>query len=187
MKIKGKTFVVTGGGGLGRALVLALLQKEANVAMLDINESAMEETLQLAKDYKTNLSKHIVNITDKEQVFALPEKIIKIHGAVDGVINNAGIIQPFVDVKELELQVVERIMNINFYGTLYMVKAFLPFFEKRPEAHIVNISNMGGFIPFPGQTYLQRLKSSRKTTYRRFVCRIKTHQYQWLLSYFLEL
>ena len=43
-------------------------------------------------------------------------------------------------------------ININFYGTLYMTKAFLPHLLKRPIAHITNISSMGGFLPVPGQT-----------------------------------
>jgi short-subunit dehydrogenase len=81
---------------------------------------------------------------------------------VDGIINNAGIIQPFVPVNELGYDTIERIMNVNFYGTLYMIKSFLPHLLKRPEAHIANISSMGGFIPFPGQTFYGASKAAIK-------------------------
>jgi short-subunit dehydrogenase len=81
----------------------------------------------------------------------LPQAVIEAHGAVDGLINCAGIIQPFVKVNDLDYDAIERVMNVNFYGTLYMVKAFLPHLLERPEAHLVNVSSMGGFLPVPGQ------------------------------------
>jgi NAD(P)-dependent dehydrogenase (short-subunit alcohol dehydrogenase family) len=129
MKVQNKVIVVTGGGnGMGRELVLNLLSKDASVAAVDINESALRETIELAGGKKGNLSTYILNITDKEAVTALPEQVISRHGAVDGLINNAGIIQPFVRVNDLDYAAIERVMNVNFYGTLYMTKAFLPYF-----------------------------------------------------------
>jgi short-subunit dehydrogenase len=53
-------------------------------------------------------------------------------------------------------------MNVNFYGTLYMTKTFLPHLLTRPEAHIVNISSMGGFLPVPGQTIYGASKAAVK-------------------------
>jgi short-subunit dehydrogenase len=129
---------------------------------VDIDESGLQETARLAEDKKDKLSTHIVNITDRDAVTALPEQVIARHGAVDGVINNAGIIQPFVRVQELGYDAIERVMNVNFYGTLYMTKAFLPHLLKRPEAHIVNLSSMGGFLPVPGQSLYGASKAAVK-------------------------
>lgn len=70
---------------------------------------------------------------------------------IDGIINNAGIIQPFIDVNDLSWEKIEQVMNVNFYGQLYFIKALLPELLKRPEAHILNIGSMGGFLPVPGQ------------------------------------
>lgn len=163
MKVQGKVWVVTGGGsGMGRELTLLLLKRGAKVATLDINENSLAETVKLAGNLGENLSTHVLNITDKEKVHAFPEEVIKIHGGVDGIINNAGIIQPFIKVNELEYDVIERIININFYGTLYMVKAFLPHLLKRGEGHIANISSMGGFLPVPGQTFYGASKAGVK-------------------------
>jgi short-subunit dehydrogenase len=163
MKVQNKIFVVTGGGnGMGRELVLNLLSRGASVAAVDINKSFLEETAELSKDKKDKLSTHIVNITDKGSVEALPQKIILQHGAVDGLINNAGIIQPFVRLKDLDYEAIDRIMNVNFYGTLYMTKAFLPHLLTRPEAHITNISSMGGFLPVPAQTIYGASKAAVK-------------------------
>ncbi len=163
MKVQNKIIVVTGGGnGIGRALVLNLLSYGASVAAVDVNAAALEETVTLAGDKTHNLSIHVVNITEKAAVEALPAQVIAHHGAVDGLINNAGIIQPFVRLKDLDYDAIERVLNVNFYGTLFMTKMFLPHFLARPEAHIVNISSMGGFMPFPGQTVYGASKAAVK-------------------------
>ncbi|MBI9052092.1 MAG: SDR family NAD(P)-dependent oxidoreductase [Anaerolineaceae bacterium] len=163
MKVNNKVIVVTGAGnGMGREMALNLLAKGAKVAAVDINEEAMQGTVALVGDKKSNISTHIVDITDKQAVEALPEEVIAKHGAVDAIINNAGIIQPFVRVKDLPFDAVERVLNINLYGTLYMVMAFLPYLLKRPVAHIANISSMGGFLPVPGQTIYGASKAAVK-------------------------
>jgi short-subunit dehydrogenase len=53
-------------------------------------------------------------------------------------------------------------MHVNFYGTLYMTRAVLPFLMQRPEAQIVNISSMGGFLPVPGQAVYGASKAAVK-------------------------
>lgn len=163
MKVQNKTIVVTGGGnGMGRQLVLQLLNKGARVAAVDLNAQFLEETKQLAGQHAERLSLHELNISDKTSVDLLPDAVVKAHGSVDGLINNAGIIQPFVRIQNLNFEAIERVMNVNFYGSLYMIKAFLPHLLNRPEAHIVNISSMGGFLPVPGQSIYGASKAAVK-------------------------
>jgi short-subunit dehydrogenase len=162
VKAQGKVIVVTGGGsGMGRELVSQLLSRGARVAAVDINPNTLEETAQLAKSHE-QLSLHVLSITQQEAVKALPAQVLARHGAVDGLINNAGIIQPFVRVNDLDYSEIERVINVNFYGTLYLTKAFLPHLLERPEAHIVNISSMGGFLPVPGQSVYGASKAAVK-------------------------
>lgn len=163
MEVRDKVFVVTGGGnGIGRALVLNLLDKGAYVAAVDLNLKALEETASLANEQNKNLSLHVVNITDQSAVEALPDAVIKKHKQVDAIINNAGIIQPFIDVKDLDYDRIRLVMDVNFYGTIYMIKSFLPHLLKRPKAHITNISSMGGFVPVPGQSIYGASKAAVK-------------------------
>lgn len=163
MKIEGKTFFVTGGGsGMGRELTLLLLNKGARVAAADINETTLKETAALAGNLQSRLSTHAVNITDREAVFTLPAAVIQAHGAVDGIINNAGIIQPFVKINALEFKDIERVFNVNFWGMVNVTKAFLPHLLERPEAHIINTSSMGGYLPVPGQTAYGASKAAVK-------------------------
>lgn len=163
MKIADKTFVVTGGGnGIGRELVLQLLDLGARVAAVDINEKALEETSRLAGSKAERLSLHALNIADRDAVKALPASVLAAHGSVDGLVNNAGIIQHFVRFNDLLTSEIERVMKINFFGTVYLTKAFLPYLLERPEAHIVNVSSMGGFLPVPGQTMYGASKAAMK-------------------------
>lgn len=163
MKVLGKTIVVTGAGsGIGRELTLQLLRNNANVAGVDIHENALAETQQIAGVGDDKFKGFVLDISDKTKVDGLPDAVIKHFGAVDGIINNAGIIQKFIHVNDLAIDDINRVMNVNFYGTLYLTKAFLPHFLLRPEAHVVNISSMGGFIPFPGQTIYGAAKAAVK-------------------------
>lgn len=147
---------------MGREQVLLLLKKGARVAAVDLSEAALAETRKLAGENQSKLSTHLLNISDRQAVEALPEKILRAHGSIDGLINNAGIIQPFVRVNDLDYTAIDKVMQVNFYGLLYMTKSFLPHLLKRPEAHIVNISSMGGFLPVPGQTVYGASKAAVK-------------------------
>jgi len=163
MRAADKTIVVTGGGnGIGRQLTLQLLGRGARVAAIDISEAGLQETSALAGDKADRLSTHVVNITDRAAVEALPAAVIEKHGQVDGLINCAGIIQPFVPVNDLGYDAIERVMNVNFWGVVNMTKTFLPHLLKRPEAHLVNVSSMGGFMPFPGQSIYGASKAAVK-------------------------
>lgn len=163
MKVKNKVVLVTGGGsGMGRALVLHLLEKGAKVIAVDMNESALEQTTVLAEALSSNLKTVVLNITDKNAVERLSAEAKLFFGPVDAIINNAGIIQPFIKLNELDYDDIERVIKVNLYGTLYMTKAFLPRLLVRPEGHIVNISSMGGFLPVPGQTIYGATKAAVK-------------------------
>ena len=162
MKVRDKVMVVTGAGnGMGRELTLGLLARGARVAAVDIRQDSLDETARVAGAGDL-LATSVVDVTDRTSVEALPEKVIASFGAVDGLINNAGIIQPFVRVNDLDYETINRVLDVNLYGPIHMVKAFLPYLLERPEAHIANVSSMGGFLPVPGQTIYGASKAAVK-------------------------
>jgi NAD(P)-dependent dehydrogenase (short-subunit alcohol dehydrogenase family) len=162
MKVADKVLVVTGGGnGVGRAVTLEALRRGARVAAVDISQAGLDETARLAAA-GDRLSTHALDITDKAAVAALPGDVVRRFGAVDGLIHLAAIIQPFEKVKDLDDAAIERVFNVNWWGTLYLDRAFLPVLLERPEGHIVNTSSMGGFIPVPGQTIYGASKAAVK-------------------------
>lgn len=163
MQIAGKVFLLTGAGsGMGREMAHQLIAKGAKVAALDIHLPQLLETKQICSADETNFLLLEVDISNRAAVLALPDQVMAHFGHVDGIINNAGIIQPFVRVNELSFDAIERVMDVNFYGSVAVVKAFLPHLLVRPEAHIVNVSNMGGFLPVPGQSIYGASKAAIK-------------------------
>lgn len=163
MRIAGKVFLLTGAGsGMGREMAHQLIAKGAKLAALDIHLPQLLETKKICSADETNFLPLEVDISDRLAVLSLPDLVMKHFGQVDGIINNAGIIQPFVRVNELSFEAIERVMQVNFFGSVAVVKAFLPHLLDRPEAHIVNISSMGGFLPVPGQSIYGASKAAIK-------------------------
>lgn len=162
MKANGKVWVVTGGAsGIGQQLVLQLLERGGRVAAVDVNPDGLQETALIARAGE-RLSTHVVDITDRAATEALVAEVVAAHGTVDGLINNAGIIQPFVDFAALDYRDIDRILAINLMGTIHMLKSFMPLLLERPEAQIANVSSMGGFFPFPRQTMYGATKAAVK-------------------------
>jgi len=162
MKVRDKVLLITGAGsGIGREVARNVISKGARVAGIDLAPQSLEGTGALAGDTRL-FAGFVADITKRDAVEALPELVIQRFGGIDGVINNAGVIQPFRRLADLEYPAIERVLNVNLYGTLFVTKAFLPYLLKRPEAHIVNVSSMGGFVPVPGQTIYCAAKAAVK-------------------------
>lgn len=163
MQIKDKVFVVTGGGnGIGREVVLGLLRRGAKVAAVDVRAESLAETARLAGSSEPRLTSHVLDLSDRDAVMALPEEVVAAHGQVDGLLNIAGIIQQFVPFAELDWAEVEKVLNVNLWGVLHTTKAFLPLLLQQPQACVVNVSSMGGFVPVPGQTIYGASKAAVK-------------------------
>lgn len=161
MKVQGKVVVVTGAGnGMGREVVLELLRRGAKVAGLDLKPDWLTETKNLAGDNAKNFFPFEVNIADRDRVLALTAEVKSQVGEPDALVNVAGIIQPFVKINDLDFASIDRVMDVNFFGPLNLIKAFLPGLIARPEAHILNVSSMGSYAPVPGQTMYGATKAA---------------------------
>lgn len=173
MKVRNKTIIVTGGGnGMGRELTLNLLSKGARALAVDINGAALLETARLAGDKQEQLAVCTLNIADREALERFSDTTVARFGAVDGIINNAGIIQPFRKLNNLDFEMIDRIMNVDFFGMLNVTKIFLPALLSRPEAHIVNVSSMGGFLPVAGQTVYGASKAAVRILSEGLACEL---------------
>ena len=150
MELGAKVFVVTGAGsGMGRQLTIELVRRGARVAAVDMRAATLDETKALTG---SDVATFVLDVTNVDAVAALPERVINALGAVDGLINNAGIIQPFLKLDQLTVADIERVMAVNFTAPLNLIRAFLPHLKSRPEAHILNVASMGAYAPVPGQS-----------------------------------
>jgi NAD(P)-dependent dehydrogenase (short-subunit alcohol dehydrogenase family) len=162
MKLTGKVVVITGAGnGMGREMTLAAIKRGAKVYGIDISETNLTGTMDLV-EHKDSFKFEALDITDRTKVASLPEHVKQAFGHADVLINNAGIIQPFVFVNDLDFEHIDRVMNVNFNGPVNLIKVFLPILLKRPFAQIANVSSMGGYGPVPGQTVYGASKAALK-------------------------
>lgn len=152
---KESVVVVTGAAsGIGRALALRLAREGvARLAISDVNADGLEETSQLigggAQVAATVVSTHVVNVADVDQMQAFAADVVGQHGRVTHLINNAGVSLAGT-VEEVSIADIQWLMNINFWGTVYGVKLFLPVLREQPTAHIINVSSIFGMIAPPG-------------------------------------
>jgi len=160
MKLKDKTIIVTGAGnGIGKELSKILLKKGSFVIGVDIDSKYLEETKnELNSD---NFITYQLDVRDKEKIKEF-KKYCDSKYKVDGLINNAGIVQPFISYDDMDEGTINRVMEVNFFGPIYLIKEFLPNLLKRSEAHIVNVSSMAGFFPFPKQSIYGASKAALK-------------------------
>jgi short-subunit dehydrogenase len=103
-----------------------------------------------------------VDVTDRSAVEELRTAVLAAHGAVDGLVNVAGIIHRFARVHELEYAEIEKVMAVNFWGVVHTSKTFLPDLLDRPTASLVNVASMGALAPVPGQSAYGASKAAVK-------------------------
>lgn len=148
--LKDQVVVVTGAAsGIGRALAKTLADKGAKLALSDINAEGLEATKQSIKT-GSHVKTYIVDMSNRQMVFAHAEEVKRDFGTAHVVINNAGVsvVGSFdhLSIEELEWQI-----NINLWGVIYGTKAFLPMFLNQRQGCVVNISSVFGLVGFPYQ------------------------------------
>jgi 3-dehydrosphinganine reductase len=152
---QGKLALITGGSsGLGLALANQLAEQGANVWLIarrkDVLESAYK-ALPAATGQKHGMIS--ADVSDWGQVQSAVAKVIREAGLPDLLINCAGLAHPGY-VQEIPIEVFHQMMDVDYFGTINMVKALLPGMLERGSGHIVNISSAAGFLaPFGYSAY----------------------------------
>jgi len=146
----GKIAVVTGGGsGIGRALVQALTSEGCSVAMGDIREADMLETVRIAEKTAVQgvkITTFVADVAQEKETLAFRDHTGEQHETdhLHLLFNNAGIGGGGSFVNSPRDQW-ERTFAVCCYGVYYNARAFLPMLLKAPEAHMINVSSVNGF------------------------------------------
>ena len=150
--LNNKVAVITGaGGGVGTALAQQLADRGCHMALVDISPDSLDRLCSALADKPVTVSSHVVDITDKSAMSALPAAVLARHNQVNLLINNAGITyQKSFATHSIEDW--EAIIGINWWGVLYGCHYFLDALKASGEGHIVNMSSMNAFVGLPGQT-----------------------------------
>jgi len=148
-----KVVVITGAGsGIGRALALNLAEKGSLLALSDVDEDGLAETVVLAeKAGAKEVRSDRLDVADRAAFEAYAADIAAHFGRVNVVINNAGVALAG-DFVDLEMKDIDWIMGINFWGVVHGSKFFLPHLIESGDGHLVNISSLFGLIAMPGQS-----------------------------------
>jgi short-subunit dehydrogenase len=138
------------GSGIGRALARDLGARGYALALADRDAASLAETAAMIGD-RTKVTTQVVDVAQRAAVETFAADVLREHHRVDVLINNAGV-SIDGDVTELSIEEIEWLMNINFWGTVYGVKAFLPALQRSGDATIVNLSSVFGLYAPPGQS-----------------------------------
>jgi short-subunit dehydrogenase len=154
-----KVVVLTGAGsGIGRALAVNLAGRRARLALSDVNEAGLAETVELAKQAGAReIKADKLDVADREAFTTYAEGVIAHFGQVNVVINNAGVALSG-RVNDLDWEDIDWIMGIDWWGVVHGTKLFLPALIESGDAHIVNISSLFGLVSMPDQAFYNAAK-----------------------------
>jgi NAD(P)-dependent dehydrogenase (short-subunit alcohol dehydrogenase family) len=148
-----KVCVVTGAAsGMGRELAIKLFKAGAAVAISDVNEQGLAETVKLAGAETSNrILVDRLDVADGEAIIAYAEHVRQALGDTDYLFNNAGLTR-LGWFEDTPISSMEIIMNVNYWGVVRMSKAFLPQLMAT-KGGLTNISSIFGIIGYAGQAH----------------------------------
>lgn len=145
-----KVVVITGAGsGIGRALAQQLAAKGARLALSDLNQQGLAETLR-SLPANSEARTYVFDVANRDAVFGHADEVKRDFGTVHCVINNAGV-TVIGTIAHLSIEEIEWQLGINLWGVIYGTKAFLPMMLEQREGCIVNISSVFGLLAFSTQ------------------------------------
>jgi short-subunit dehydrogenase len=150
--LAGQVAAITGAGsGIGRALAVNLAGEGCHLALSDVNEVGLAETVAACEGRGVKVTQQRVDVADRAAVFAWADTVAAEHGKVNLVFNNAGVALA-ATVDEMAIEDFEWLMNINFWGVVHGTQAFLPHLKKTGDGHVVNLSSVFGLVSIPSQS-----------------------------------
>lgn len=150
MNLMERVAVVTGAGnGIGRGIALALARRGCHLALVDISREGLEATASDIRSVK--VTRHQLDVTDRDGTAALPGAVLAGHGRVDLLVNNAGVAIGGT-FEQVDGDDFDWLMEVNFHAVVRLTRLFLPLLKQSDSARIVNVSSMFGLVAPPGQT-----------------------------------
>lgn len=149
--MKNKVVIITGGSsGIGRACAKVFAKHGAKVIITGRNERNLSETIECFEKEGLKISSFVSDVSIEEDNKRMAEWAVQQFGKIDVLINNAGISMRAM-FSDVDLSVIKRVMDINFYGTVYATKYCLPEIIKK-KGHVVGISSIAGYRGLPART-----------------------------------
>ena len=156
--IAGKVVVITGASsGLGEATARRLARDGARLVL---GARRLERLQALADELSLGGDAAVqTDVTRFEQVQALVDRAVQLHGRIDVIVNNAGLM-PHSPLERGKVQDWERMIDVNLKGVLYGIAAALPHMKARRSGHIINVSSVAGHKVRPGSAVYAATKTA---------------------------
>lgn len=156
--IENKVVVITGASsGLGEAAARRLAADGARLVLgarrLDRLESLADE-LALGRDAAVQ-----TDVTRSTEVARLVERAVELHGGIDVIVNNAGLM-PHSPLERGKIDDWDRMIDVNLKGVLYGIAAALPHMKAQKRGHIINVSSVAGHKVRPGSAVYAATKTA---------------------------
>ena len=152
MRLKDKTAAITGAGsGIGKAAAIKFAAEGAKVILLEVNEASGRETEAQIKEEGGSAEFIKLDVSDWDMVSSVFKDIGERYGGLDVLYNNASVFWGTKDaaIADLDVGVMEQIIKINLFGTMYCAKAAIPLLRLRGGGSIINTSSSCGVIGIP--------------------------------------
>ncbi|WJQ52907.1 SDR family oxidoreductase, partial [Pseudomonas aeruginosa] len=151
MQLKDKVIIITGGcQGLGRAMGEYLAGKGARLALVDLNRERLDEAVAACKAAGGDARAYVCNVADEEQVTHMVAQVASDFGAINGLVNNAGILRDGLTIKvkdgqlsKMSLAQWQSVIDVNLTGVFLCTREVAAkMIELKNEGAIVNISSI---------------------------------------------
>ncbi len=151
-QFNGRVAAITGAGsGIGRALAKDLAGRGTHLALSDIDDVGLAETVTQCEGRGVKVTSQRLDVADRAAVHAWADQVVAEHGKVNLIINNAGVALT-ATIDGMSHDDFQWLMNINFWGVVHGTQAFLPHLKVAGEGHVVNLSSLFGLISIPSQS-----------------------------------
>ncbi|MFK8024546.1 MAG: SDR family NAD(P)-dependent oxidoreductase [Ilumatobacter sp.] len=148
----GKVAAITGAGsGIGRALAEDLASRGCHLALSDVNEEGLAETVLRCERQGVRVTPSRLDVADRDAVYAWASDVVEQHGTVNLLVNNAGVALAASAIGQ-SADDFKWLMDINFWGVVNGTQAFLPHLRDAGDGHVVNISSVFGLVSIPSQS-----------------------------------
>ena len=149
--MKDKVVIITGGSsGIGKALVEAFGKQGSRILITGRNKNELDGAVEELSQKGINVVGCQADVSVEEDNRRMASEAVRVFGRIDILINNAGITMRSL-FEEVDLDVVKKVMDINFYGVLYATKCCLPEIIKN-KGSVIGISSVAGYRGLPGRT-----------------------------------
>jgi NAD(P)-dependent dehydrogenase (short-subunit alcohol dehydrogenase family) len=145
LRLKNKVALVTGGGrGIGKAISLAYAREGAKIAICARMGAELQETAKDIRKLGGKCLETVCDVSQEESVASIVKELEKGFGAVDVLVNNAGVLTRPTPIAELEIRKWDHTIAVNLRGSFLMTRAVLPLMTCLKGSSIINISSMIG-------------------------------------------